>query len=111
MAIFNAWFYFEIIGVMLFGSQELHDTANYTMLALDVVMNGVFTLAEHLNRKTQELTNTISNLDQEVNYISALSAQYQGTCVLLLSIVMYYLNFHVCLSSVCLPVCLFPFEP
>ena len=66
---------------MLFGSQELHDTANYTMMALDAVMNGVFTLAEHLNRKTEELTNTISNLDQEVNYISALSAQYQGTHV------------------------------
>ena len=63
---------------MLFGSNELQETANYTLQALEAVMTGVFNLAEHLNQKTQDLSNTISNLDQEVNYISALASQYQG---------------------------------
>ena len=63
---------------MLFGSHELQETANYTLQALEAVMTGVFNLAEHLNQKTQDLSNTISNLDQEVNYVSALASQYQG---------------------------------
>ena len=65
---------------MLFGSQELQETANYTLQALEAVMTGVFNLAEHLTQKTQDLSNTISNLDQEVNYVSALASQYQGRC-------------------------------
>ena len=63
---------------MLFGSNELQETANYTLQALEAVMTGVHVLAEHLNQKTQDLSNTISNLDQEVNYVSALASQYQG---------------------------------
>ena len=64
------------LGAMLFGSQELQDTANYTLQALEAVMTGVYTLSDHLNLKTQGLANSINNLDQEVNYVSALSAQY-----------------------------------
>ena len=61
---------------MLFGSQELQETATYTLQALEAVMTGVYTLSDHLNIKTQDLANSINNLDQEVNYVSALSAQY-----------------------------------
>ena len=64
-------------GAMMFGSKELQDTANYTLQALEAVMTGVFDLAEHLNQKTRDLSNSISNLDREVNYISALASQYE----------------------------------
>jgi thioredoxin 1 len=65
-------------GAMIFGSKELQDTANYTLQALEAVMTGVFDLAEHLNQKTRDLSDSISNLDRDVNYISALALQYQG---------------------------------
>ena len=65
-------------GAMMFGSKELQDTANYTLQALEAIMTGVFDLAEHMNQRTRDLSDSISNLDREVNYISALASQYQG---------------------------------